>query len=96
MEQIKLYRREIRPMLYDSGLQGFPDKKYPLLKDDSWFSEDKEEEIRQKYEPSIKEKHHGWVDLIFDERYVDVGDAYMIYRVENHPTPEEEDNWHWN
>lgn len=96
MEQIKLYRREIRPMLFEHAFQGLSDEKITLLKDDSWYPENKEDELRQKYEPYIKAKHHGLVDLIFDERYVDKGDTYIICRAENYPTPEKEYDCHWN
>ena len=70
MEGIKLYRREVRPMLYGLPTQGFTPKPYPLFNEDSWYPEDMEEKIREWTEPSLKAKYHGWTKLIFDERFV--------------------------
>lgn len=85
MESIKLYRREIRPMLHELGTQGFSPRDIPLIGEDSWYPEDVEEEIRKIFEPAIESKHHGWVKLFFEERYVYYGDNYLLCKADEFP-----------
>lgn len=90
MEYIKLYRREIRPLLYELPTQGFSAKYTPLFnKEDRWFPENEEEKIRQRYEQEIEKKNHGWVKLTFEERYIDDGDRYILHKAEDFPIERE-------
>ncbi|SFU57023.1 hypothetical protein [Butyrivibrio sp. INlla21] len=84
MEEIKLYRREIKPMHYEHGTQGFSPRSGPIDGYDFWYPEDKENWLRKELEPEL-EKHHGWIELTFKERYVDYGDKYIICNAEDFP-----------
>lgn len=71
---MKVYIRQIRPMFYSPGCQGFSDTYYPA---DDWHNESKEQELRDKYEESFR-KQDPWASLKFEERYVYIGDSILL------------------
>lgn len=66
---MKLYRKEVRPMVQPPALQGFNSKPYPLYTEDSWIVEELGEFFQQRYEEKLNDPMST---LIFDERYVEV------------------------
>ena len=71
-----MYKRQIRPMYYSPGCQGFSDTYDPIIyKGEEWHDESKIEEIKKALEPVIRDKD-SWGSLKFDERFVAV-DKYL-------------------
>ena len=76
---MKLYKRQIRPMEYSPGGQGFPDIYKPIVNEDDWHDEewsngmDTEKLLTAYYSKKLK-KQDPWASVKFDERYVVVGE----------------------
>lgn len=66
---MKLYRKEVRPMVQPPALQGFSSNPYPFFTEDSWIPEDMENYFREHHEKDIKDPMSR---LTFDERYVEI------------------------
>ena len=69
---MKIYKKEIRPMIEPFWDQGYTPQPYPAI--DKWFAEEKKEELEKIYNKKIKNKEFegGWCKLFFDERYIEV------------------------
>lgn len=65
---MKLYRKEIRPMVTSLSLNGIETKLYPA---DEWYDEDLRDVLTQVFEKIIKERHCAG-ELFFDERFVEI------------------------
>ena len=66
---MKLYKKELRPMVQPPSLQGFNSKPYPFYTEDSWIVED----FRDYFQHSCEEKLEDPMStIVFDERYVEV------------------------
>lgn len=67
-----MYKRQIRPMYYSPGCQGFSDTYGPIIyKGEEWHDESEIEEIKKVLEPAIRDKD-PWGSLKFDERFVPI------------------------
>ena len=72
---MKLYKRQIRPMMYSPGCQGFSDTYIPIKNMDDWYDEEwsngqcTEDLLTAYYSKKVKEKD-PWATIKFDERYV--------------------------
>ena len=86
MNEIKLYRRQIRPMIYEHPMSGFNPKIIPFENLNSWYPEDSEKWIREKFDEVLGKNRL----LIFDERYVYCGDKYILTNPDQHPIKREE------
>ena len=66
---MKLYKKELRPMVQPPSLQGFNSDPYPFYTEDSWIVED----FRDYFQHSCEEKLEDPMStIVFDERYVEV------------------------
>ena len=67
---MKIYKRQIRPMIIPPALHGFSCIPSPLLGEDAWFDEDNEDR-KGAWEMLIKDPMSR---LDIEERYVCIGD----------------------
>ena len=68
---MKLYKRQIRPMIHIPADQGFFPIDSPIVNRDDWHNEDEEDFLFNKYEKIIKKKD-AWATLKFDERFIPI------------------------
>lgn len=72
-----LYKRQVRPMIYSPGCQGFSDTYIPVNDEEDWHDEEwsngmsTEKILTAYYTPKLK-KQDPWASLRFDERYVPI------------------------
>lgn len=66
---MKIYKRQIRPMIKPPALQGFNTDLKPFFHSDAWFDEDMEDHLQFRYKEENKDPMST---LVFDERYVEV------------------------
>ena len=66
---MKLYKKEIRPMIQPPALHGFNNNPYPFYNEGTWIPEDMEDYFREHHEKDIKDPMSR---LTFDERYVEI------------------------
>lgn len=71
---MKLYKKQLRPMVVGPMLQGFGQDYYPLFGAYQWFDEDNVTiKTKQEWENEIKEKDN-WNTMKIEVRYVEVQD----------------------
>lgn len=66
---MKVYKKEVRPMVQPPSLQGFSNKPYPFYTEDSWVVEDFRDYFQQHCENKLEDPMST---IVFDERYVEV------------------------
>lgn len=79
MQQIKLYRREIRPIAHNCYCAMGIHPTDTIL-DENWYPESEETMLRDKYVFT-----DPYDSLEFQERYVECGDRYILLKAEDYP-----------
>lgn len=71
---MKIYIKELRPMVQPPISSGFVSEPYPLISENTWFDEDEVEEFKAGLEELVKLKDANGT-LTFDERYKCMGEV---------------------
>jgi len=82
---MKLYRKQIRPMLYSPATQGFSDTYEPLVK--QWYNEEDVTPAKIEMWKQSIEQIDAWGSLRLAERYVEYVDCKFTHQ---EPSFEEE------
>lgn len=69
---MKIYKRQIRPMVIPSVSRCINCKPYPLMPESFWYEEWEEEVLKSLWEKNVKERENGRAKLEIEERYVEI------------------------
>ena len=69
---MKIYKKQVRPMVVTPALQGFNCKSYPLMPNDYWYAEEDESVLKKIWEEQAQKAEGGWGRLEIEERYTEI------------------------
>ena len=69
---MKIYKKQVRPMVVPPALQGFNCESYPLMPNDYWYNEEDELILRELWEKEAQKAEGGWGRLEIEERYTEI------------------------